>query len=62
MLSEKRYGSEADSWITVLGGYLLADGINDMQQDSYQDGYQDGGGGDMGGGDMGGGDMGGGDF
>lgn len=43
----------------VLGGALIADHINDEQQESYQDGYQDGQDGDYGGG---GDDFGGGDF
>jgi len=37
----------------LIGGMLLADGINDMQEDSYEQGYDDGNdGGDMGGGDF----------
>ncbi|KAG8624098.1 hypothetical protein KVT40_009074 [Elsinoe batatas] len=41
----------------VLGGAMIANGIDDMQDDAYEQGYDDGGGGDFDGGDMGGGDF-----
>ncbi|KAK4102584.1 hypothetical protein N658DRAFT_495291 [Parathielavia hyrcaniae] len=37
----------------MLGGYMVADAINDSQEDAYQEGFEDGGGGDFdGGGDF----------